>query len=68
MERNGLIRPEVLDLVKSWCEWTGKRAEDFVNEALLEKVKDLADGVADFDVPRAVEFRKKALNMLAHRL
>jgi len=58
-----IIRKEVLDLLKEWCEWNGEDLERYVNEVLLIDLKYLAEELVA-KAPKAKEFQKRAERLL----
>ena len=56
---DGLIRKEILNLVKDWCEWTGKDVETYISSAVIERLQSDAEEVASYGIPRAKEFTER---------
>ena len=64
MSENGkeiekILGIELAGVLREFCEWSGKRAEEFITEAVSERLKGDLEEIASYDVPKAKEFAER---------
>ena len=54
------INGRLMELVKEFCEWSGNSIEEFIAEAVLERLKGDSEEIGSYGVPRASEIAERA--------
>ena len=54
------INGRLMELVEEFCEWSGNSIEEFIAEAVLERLKSDSEEIGSYGVPRAREISERA--------
>jgi len=53
------INGKLLELLREFCKWAGKDLDEYVTQAVIERLKGDCEEIASHGIPKAEEFLKR---------